>query len=966
MLFAQEVDLDKIGPNLWESYQSNPNQIFSFYVIMDSKYDIHELHRKLKKANSSLQERSSVVNKNLKEFADEKQVSIRSYFSNNITEDLIYHKPHWIINCVYAEAKWTIVEELSARSDVSLIQLAGGLEADETVELGAAPVEVMNTEYSLFKINAHKMWELGYTGYGVTCLTADTGVDPNHPSIISQQRASVADQFDHAFYHNNNSEYSFDCGDHGTHVTGTILGLDRLNDDTIGVAFNGQWMGAAVLCGIGTADNVDAFEWAMDPDNNPNTVDDMPAFINNSWYDPTIDDACENIYVDMLTAVEAVGIGVVFSAGNAGPESSSMTNPKNLNMGLVNTFSVGALNSSANDIADFSSRGPSQCFSTDASLLIKPEVSAPGQSIRSCVPGGGYDLKSGTSMSAPHVAGALMLLKEAFPQLSGEDLKLALYYTAVDLGIEGEDNTFGMGIIDVFAAYEYLIDQGYEAVDPNVEQDIFVFGLESSSAYCASDIPASFGIENGGTQSIEGVQVSVAFGDSQFTIDLDTLVLEPGERYFMVLDSVSNELGVNYLSVEVNLLDASLDERPLNNRIVTRVDNKPLFPSSFEVQNTDLCLGGTASITGTMGDNQDGYFIWYSDEELINEIGTGNVLNLSLEEAVTNVYAESIVSYTAGSKIEQAYVAYPDQAGKGLVIRPSQDVYFNEFTVNVEEAGSVFFRIYEDDEVVKSILKNFSGGVETVFVGLDLREDQFYKIEYFNGSAKLLSHDYDLPFANNSGLVDVVFAVDQNLSTWDKYFFFYDMNFEYIPECNVQRVELITSNQSSLEGLSFELVQEEFNSVIEFPTVSPIPQIDGAYSSLLWDFGDGTTSTELEPSHTYGEPGEYLITLMVLDEEGCESVYSRLVKVESYPTDVSERFEEGFNVYPNPFNSLITLEKPNLKAIKVLNTAGQLILEMNNLNVDRLEFDLAKIPVGIYFVNVFDGAEWQTRKIVKQ
>ena len=66
---------------------------------------------------------------------------------------------------------------------------------------------------------------------------------------------------------------------------------------------------------VGTADNVDAFEWAMDPDNDPNTADDMPAFINNSWHDPSIDNACVNIYVDMLTAVEAAGIGVVFSAG---------------------------------------------------------------------------------------------------------------------------------------------------------------------------------------------------------------------------------------------------------------------------------------------------------------------------------------------------------------------------------------------------------------------------------------------------------------------------------------------------------------------------------------------------------------------------------------------------------------------------------------------------------------------------
>ena len=46
-------------------------------------------------------------------------------------------------------------------------------------------------------------------------------------------------------------------------------------------------------------------------------------------------------------------------------------------------------------------------------------------------------------MAAPHVSGAILLLKEAFPYLSGEDLLWALYLTAVDLGAPGEDNTYG-------------------------------------------------------------------------------------------------------------------------------------------------------------------------------------------------------------------------------------------------------------------------------------------------------------------------------------------------------------------------------------------------------------------------------------------------------------------------------------------------------------------------------------------
>jgi hypothetical protein len=56
-------------------------------------------------------------------------------------------------------------------------------------------------------------------------------------------------------------------------------------------------------------------------------------------------------------------------------------------------------------------------------------------------------------MACPHVVGALALLKEAFPNFTGHELKMALYSTAQDLGAAGEDNIYGMGIIDVWAAF---------------------------------------------------------------------------------------------------------------------------------------------------------------------------------------------------------------------------------------------------------------------------------------------------------------------------------------------------------------------------------------------------------------------------------------------------------------------------------------------------------------------------------
>jgi hypothetical protein len=102
-------------------------------------------------------------------------------------------------------------------------------------------------------------------------------------------------------------------------------------------------------------------------------------------------------------------------------------------------------------IASFSSRGPTTC--TQGGDPIKPEVTAPGNHIRSSWAGGYYVYMNGTSMATPHVSGAIALLKQAFPDKTGNELKQMLYETARDLGEPGEDNTYGMGIIDVYQAY---------------------------------------------------------------------------------------------------------------------------------------------------------------------------------------------------------------------------------------------------------------------------------------------------------------------------------------------------------------------------------------------------------------------------------------------------------------------------------------------------------------------------------
>jgi subtilisin family serine protease len=115
-------------------------------------------------------------------------------------------------------------------------------------------------------------------------------------------------------------------------------------------------------------------------------------------------------------------------------------------------------------IASFSSRGP---VGTDPDgRWIKPNISAPGQSIRGAVPGTGYQSGwSGTSMAAPHLAGGLALLWQAKPGLIGNvtNSEKAFNSTAIpktttqNCGGSGNrvpNAVFGWGLVDLFAAVD--------------------------------------------------------------------------------------------------------------------------------------------------------------------------------------------------------------------------------------------------------------------------------------------------------------------------------------------------------------------------------------------------------------------------------------------------------------------------------------------------------------------------------
>ena len=521
------------------------NDYLRVLVSMKEQADISTLHQHLYDINATPELRSYQVITTLQNTATRTQKNILDALTMaKGNGDVANVESFWVVNLILVEAKKGFIQQLVQREDVGYIDLDGELKKDAVKEEKKitsimSPKSVGGVEPGLCKINVAPLWKMGYTGCGRIMMNIDEGVDNTHPALSGRYRGNFVPNSQAWLDPQGGTTSPSNCGNHGTHVMGIMGGLDPATNDTIGVAIGAQWMAAKTLCtSPHTSYSIQAFQWAMNPDGNASTVSDRPDVINNSWYDPNVG-ACDVTYQNLFINVEAAGIAIVFSAGNAGSGASTITNPKSINVSLTNTFTVAAVDayscSITPSVASFSSRGPSACGGT-GSLLIKPEVSAPGVSVRSADLGGGYTYMSGTSMAAPHVSGAIALLKEAFPTLTGEQIKLALYNSCTDLGTVGEDNDYGKGLINVYAAYQYLMtNYGYYAHTPC---NLGCGGL-SYSLGCSNTIT------DGSTTKFNYNNYSnckwwIAASDGPITLTFDSLDIEYGYDYIYVYDGVDS------------------------------------------------------------------------------------------------------------------------------------------------------------------------------------------------------------------------------------------------------------------------------------------------------------------------------------------------------------------------------------------------------------------------------------------
>jgi subtilisin len=311
----------------------------------------------------------------------------------------------------------------------------------------------------------------GYTGSGQTVAILDTGVDKTHPfltgkvvaeacfsttDVLNQSTAVCASGSTAPGAGLNCSTSYYGC-DHGTHVAGIAAGKNAsfsgvAKDATIIAVqvfsqFPASVCGTEAACVMSwTSDQIAGLQHIYSLRNTYNISSANMSLGGKTLYAAN----CDSINIAEKAAIDtlrSVGIATAIASGNSS-SSTGISSP-----GCISTaISVGAT-TKADVVASYSNSAP---------IL---NLLAPGSSIYSSVPGGGYESWDGTSMATPHVTGAWAVLKSAMPTASVTRLASALAMTGVP-----------------------ILDTRNSITKPRIQLDAAVHALMTEPQFLAPDI----------------------------------------------------------------------------------------------------------------------------------------------------------------------------------------------------------------------------------------------------------------------------------------------------------------------------------------------------------------------------------------------------------------------------------------------------------------------------------------------
>jgi subtilisin family serine protease len=311
-----------------------------------------------------------------------------------------------------------VIRSLRGETDVQTAQPNYRFRLAQAAGVSQTAVDGFSAQYAPAKLHLPQAHHLS-TGQGVLVGVIDTGIDRLHPEIAG----AIAGTFDAI-----GAREPADA--HGTAIAGAIIAHGRL----VGAAPAARILAIRAFTTAGpdaeatTMTVVRSIEYA---------IAQGARVINMSFAgarDPVIGRS--------LAQARRKGIVLVAAAGNAGADSPPLYPAADPNVIAVSATDVD------DRLLDVANRGR------------QIALAAPGVDVLLPAPGGRYQIATGTSFAAAHVAGIAALMLAKSPQLSPEQVRTILTGTARDLGPKGRDDQFGAGLADALKAVTAAVNSG--------------------------------------------------------------------------------------------------------------------------------------------------------------------------------------------------------------------------------------------------------------------------------------------------------------------------------------------------------------------------------------------------------------------------------------------------------------------------------------------------------------------------
>lgn len=967
-----------IDPVLQDVMNQKGDELISVNIIFKAQINPESLQEKVTRVTDKKIKRDILVDE-FKLFSEKEQSDVMSILhaekDNNNVSDIT---SHWLSNAISCKASRDVIYLLSIHNDIALI----GYDEMKYMVYDNVTEDVVedNRDFdmtdNITMVNADKVWNMGYTGKGVVVAVLDSGVNYNHIDLADHLWDGGSQYPNHGYNIIGNNNDPMDNFGHGTHCAGTVCG-DGTSGLHTGIAPDATLMCVKVLDDYGYG-STSAFNSGMEfaIEHQADIISMSLGVMNASVTDKTL---LRN------TCVNALQLGVIatVAVGNDGqmtmvPVPNNVRTPGNcpppwmhpdqeVNAGALScVVAVGAIDYSEN-MYENGSRGPVTWTDTEFNDypynpnigLIRPDICAPGVGVKSLDhdSNDGYNLKSGTSMATPCVAGVLALLLEKENTLSPAELCMIIETTAKKL-TETKSNLTGSGLIDAYNAIINIKkgDFNYSSITIN-DKD----GNDNGNINADEDIKLSVNVVNNGETEYNNIKAILSSkNDNVEIIDNEAFISNIGANgEFEIVDEFSFHVKENTackseLTFDIDFYDSN-DEVVSSFGFMLYVSGYNLEFASFVVNNDDngngLLEAGETADLGIIINNMGNEIalevngLLSSESDFITINNSESSFN-SLGEMYSSVaYFNITLSENVGETFEIPFtLTTTDHYGKT-----------NEFTLSYANACDVIFELtdsYGDGWNGASLIVKFDDGTEdqtlTIQNGnyntytFNVKADVEVSLEWEKGE-----YDSECSFVVKKTNGNIIYS---SPSFSNKGEFLYS----WVTECSCASMsfnmcDAVQNLQGEQNQNAIELNWEAANDT-DFYEIYRGTRLIGTTSETTfiddYELTNGTT---------------YLYNVQVIYFN--ESCVGKLASTEvTFSTESVEENEIiNVSVFPNPNNGEFTVRCDNMSRITVYNVIGSVVKDIET-NTDS--FVIEGLNSGVYFVNIRNNDSNIIKKVV--